>query len=245
MGEAGIPILGYNFSLAGVCGRVSGPLARGNAVSVGMDGAAELPIPNGMVWNMIYDPEAAPGTLPPITHEELWRRLGGFLEEVVPVAEQSGVKLAAHPDDPPMATMRGQPRLVYQPHMYRRLLDLQPSPSNALEMCLGTIAEMTEGSVYEAADEYSREGKIAYIHFRNVIGKVPHYREAFIDEGEIDMLRILAILKRNLFDGVLIPDHAPQMSCSAPWHAGMAHTIGFVRAALMALERADSATAGP
>ncbi len=104
-------------------------LGRGHAVTLGMDGPAEdVPIPNGMVWNMVYDADAPKGTLPSISHEELWRRLERFLEDVVPVAEQSGVRLAAHPDDPPMPTMRRQPRLVYQPHMYQRLIDLAPSP---------------------------------------------------------------------------------------------------------------------
>ncbi|MGA2697405.1 MAG: mannonate dehydratase [Terriglobales bacterium] len=229
LGEAGIPVLGYNFSLAGVCGRVTAPSARGNALALGMDGPAEdEPVPNGVVWNMVYDQAAPKGTLPPISHEELWRLLQRFLEEVVPVAEQAGVRLAAHPDDPPMPTMRGQPRLVYQPQMYQRLLDITPSRSNSLEFCVGTVAEMTEGSVYDAVDAYTKQGKIAYIHLRNVVGKVPHYRETFIDEGDVDMTRILAILQNNNFDGVIIPDHTPQMSCSAPWHAGMAHTIGFI-----------------
>ena len=145
--------------------------------------------------------------------------------------KKSGVRLAAHPDDPPMPTMRGQPRLVYQPGMYQRLIDLAPSPSNALELCVGTLAEMTEGDIYEAVDRYSRQGKIAYIHLRNVAGKVPSYRETFIDEGDVDMIRILTILAKNKFDGVVIPDHTPQMTCPAPWHAGMAHTIGFILAA--------------
>jgi mannonate dehydratase len=116
------------------------------------------------------------------------------------------------------------------------LIDLVPSKSNALELCVGTLAEMTEGNIYEAIDQYSRQGKIAYVHLRNVIGKAPYYRETFIDEGEVDMIRILSILKRNAFQGVIIPDHTPQMSCAAPWHAGMAHTIGFVLAALAMLE---------
>jgi mannonate dehydratase len=102
---------------------------------------------------------------------------------------------------------------------------------------VGTIAEMSEGSVYDAVDRYSKQGKIAYIHLRNVAGKVPHYRETFIDEGDVDMVRILAILDRNGFDGVLIPDHTPQMSCDAPWHAGMAHTLGFMLAAKAVLEK--------
>jgi mannonate dehydratase len=246
MGEAGIPVLGYNFSLAGVCGRVTTPSGRGGALTLGMDGRADdVPVPNGMIWNMIYDPNAPAGTLPAISHDELWRRLQRFLEDVVPVAERSGVRLAAHPDDPPMPTMRGQPRLVFQPHMYQRLLDLAPSSCNALELCVGTIAEMSEGDIYEAVDRYSRQGRIAYLHLRNVSGKVPHYRETFIDEGDVDMVRILSILKRNHFEGVVIPDHTPQMSCAAPWHAGMAHTLGFILAVKAMLDSSDSVGAAP
>jgi mannonate dehydratase len=230
VGEAGIPIFGYNFSLAGVASRISGPFARGGAISVGMDGCDNSPIPNGMVWNMIYDPNAPKGFLPEITHEELWSRLQFFLDELIPVAEEVGVKLAAHPDDPPMPIVRQTPRLVYQPHMYQKLLDMKISPSNNLEFCLGTIAEMTEGDVYAATNEYTRQGKVAYIHCRNVMGKVPNYKEVFIDDGDIDMVRIMKILKTNGFDGVLIPDHTPQMSCDAPWYAGMAYAMGYLKA---------------
>jgi|ERR1043166_8859621 mannonate dehydratase len=237
LGDAGIPVMGYNFSLAGVCGRVSGPFARGRAVSVGMDGPLDTPLPSGMVWNMVVDPSAAQGTIPSITPDELWRRLEGFLGEVLPVADKAGVKMAAHPDDPPMPTMRGQPRLVYQPRLYQRLLDLNPSPANTLEFCLGSLAEMTEGDIYETVEQYSRQGKLAYVHFRNVKGKVPYYRETFVDDGDIDMLRVLRILKRNNFDGLIIPDHTPQMTCAAPWHAGMAYALGYMRAALQSLER--------
>lgn len=237
LGQAGIPILGYNFSIAGVCGRTHAPYARGGASSVGMEGPLDTPMPVGMVWNMIYDPNAPQGSLPAITHEELWRRFSGFLREVTPVAQQSGVRLAAHPDDPPMPTMRGQPRLVYQPRFYQRLLDLAPSPANALELCLGSLAEMTEGGLYEAVDSYSRQGRIAYVHFRNVTGKVPFYRETFLDDGEVDMPRVLRILKKNHYDGVLIPDHTPQMTCGAPWHAGMAFALGYMRAALQCIEK--------
>lgn len=237
LGQADIPVMGYNFSIAGVCGRVTGPFARGGAISVGMDGLLETPMPNGMVWNMVYDANAQPGAVPPVTHDELWRRLGEFLKDIVPVAEEAGVRLALHPDDPPMPTMRGQPRLVYQPHMYQRVLDLNPSAANALEFCLGTLAEMTEGNVYTAVEEYSRQGKLAYVHFRNITGKAPHYRETFVDDGDIDMLRVLRILKENRFEGVLIPDHTPQMTCDAPWHAGMAYAMGYMRAALQALDQ--------
>jgi len=236
VGKAGIPVFGYNFSLAGVAGRVQGEYARGGAVSVGMDGGNDTPIPNGMVWNMVYDENAPEGTLPKIDHDELWNRLQYFLDEIIPVAEEAGVKMAAHPDDPPLPYIRDTPRLVYQPDMYQKLIDMKPSLSNNLEFCLGSIAEMTEGNVYDATDLYSKQGKLSYIHFRNVVGKVPHYKETFVDEGDIDMLRILKILKKNDYDGVLIPDHTPQMTCDAPWHAGMAYAMGYMKAALLLLK---------
>jgi mannonate dehydratase len=238
MGQAGIPIMGYNFSIAGVAGRVTGPFARGGAESVGMDGPVDAPMPNGMVWNMVVDPHAPVGTVPPITSDELWRRLAEFLREVVPVAEAAGVKLAAHPDDPPLPTMRGQPRLVYQPEHYQRLIDLQPSPANALEFCVGTLAEMTEGDIYDVVDHYSRQGRIGYVHLRNVTGKVPRYRETFLDDGDVDIMRVLRILRHNGFAGVIIPDHTPQMACAAPWHAGMAYALGYLLAALKAVKGA-------
>ena len=232
VGAAGIPVVGYNFSLAGVCSRVPGPFARGQAISVSMDGVDDTPVPKGMVWNMIYDPEAPPGYQAQVTHEQLWERLASFLEALVPVAEEAGVTLAAHPDDPPMPVVRQTPRLVYQPYLYQRLLDLYPSPANALEFCIGSVAEMTEGDLYEAVEHYAGQGKIAYVHFRNVRGKVPHYREVFVDEGDIDMIRVLRILKKHHFDGVLIPDHTPRPNCDAPWHAGMAYALGYMKAAL-------------
>jgi mannonate dehydratase len=236
IGKAGIPIIGYNFSIAGVCGRVTGKFARGDAISVGMNGPVDTPLPRGMAWNMVYDPDAEPGEVLNATHEELWNRVTEFLDEIVPVAEEEGVQLAAHPDDPPLPFMRGQPRLLYQPAMYQRLLDLHPSPANALEFCLGSLAEMTEGDVYAATEEYSKQQKLAYVHFRNVRGKVPEYRETFVDDGDIDMLRVLRILNQNNYKGVLIPDHTPQMSCAAPWHAGMAFALGYMKAAIQAVE---------
>ena len=238
VGHAGIPIFGYNFSIAGVAGRAKGPWARGEAEAVGMDGPCDVPMPNGMAWNMVYEPNAVPGPAPVATPDQLWNRLEDFLRALVPIAEEAGVTLAAHPDDPPMPTLRGQPRLVYQPRLYQRLLDIVPSTSNALEFCVGSLAEMTEGDLYEAVDTYSRQGRIAYVHLRNVRGKVPHYRETFIDDGDVDVRRVVAILKRNGFNGVIIPDHAPQMTCAAPWHAGMAYALGYLRAVLQSVDSA-------
>ncbi|KVS70067.1 mannonate dehydratase [Burkholderia cepacia] len=232
-GRAGVPCFGYNFSIAGVWGWTRGPFARGGAISVGFDADAinpDEPIPEGMAWNMRYEPGRPGVTIPPVSTEELWDRVRYFLNEILPVAEEAGVKLAAHPDDPPMDALRGAARLVNEPHKYDQLLAINPSPSNNLELCLGSLQEMRSGDVYDAVDRYSRANRIGYIHFRNVIGKVPKYREVFVDEGDIDMARIMKILKANKFEGVLVPDHTPEIHCGAPWHAGMAYAIGYMRA---------------
>jgi mannonate dehydratase len=96
---------------------------------------------------------------------------------------------------------------------------------------------MSEGDIYDVVDRYSRTGRIAYVHFRNVRGKVPKYDETFIDEGDTDMARVMEILARNGFDGVLIPDHTPRMTCDAPWHAGMAYALGWMRGTMRQVPR--------
>lgn len=237
MGKAGIPILGYYFSLAGVAGRIRGPFARGGAVAVGMEGESEViesPIPRGMVWNMIYDSSLVETgeVLETISHRELKRRHQSFLDEILPVAEESGVKLAMHPDDPPLKEIRKQPRLGYHPDHYKEIIKASQSPNHVMELCLGTISEMTSGDIYDTVEYFAARNEIGYIHFRNVKNKVPHYKETFVDEGDIDMARIIRILRKHNYQGMIIPDHAPQMSCDAPWHAGMAFSMGYIKALL-------------
>jgi mannonate dehydratase len=236
MGKAGIPIMGYNFSLAGVWGRAQGPWARGGAKSVGYiedQAPPQDPIPNGTVWNTVYDPEAPHGDIGRVSQEQLWSRFRWFLKELVPVAEESGVRLALHPDDPPLPELRGTARLVYKPEIYQQVFDAFPSAANAAEFCQGTITEMVgEMDVYEAIDTYAAQQKIAYVHLRNVKGKVPNYYEMFIDDGDVDMLKALRLYKKNGFDGIFIPDHTPGLECAAPWHAGMAYALGWIRCAL-------------
>lgn len=237
MGKAGIPVMGYYFSLAGVWGWTSSPTGRGGANSVGFDQSKvdiHQPIPAGMVWNMRYADEQNE-VIPPVSREEMWERLDYFLKSLLPVAEENGVRLVAHPDDPPVPEMRGTARLFYNTDEYEKLLSLNSSPANGFEFCMGTIQEMRDSDVYDMLEKYSAQKKIGYIHFRNVVGKVPSYREAFVDEGDIDMIKALMILKRNRFDGVLIPDHTPEMSTKAAWHTGMAFALGYMKGAMQAV----------
>jgi mannonate dehydratase len=238
-GRAGIGTIGYAFNLPNVWGHTHGPYARGGALAAAYDNPVQPPIPLGQVWNMVYDPDAPEGFLTPPTREEMWGRLEYFLKEMLPVAEEAGVVLAAHPDDPPMPVLRGAPRLLHQPRHYDTLFELVPSPNSQAEFCVGTISEMAGGDTYDAAERYSAQGKIAYVHLRAVRGQVPQYYEVFIDEGDIDLLRVLRILHRNGFDGVVTPDHTPEMQCAAPWHAGMAYQLGYLKAAITLIEQSE------
>lgn len=232
-GEAGVPCIGYNFSAVGVWGWTRGPFARGGAMSVGFDQSKidpDEPIPEGMVWNMAYRDTLGPGVLAPISEEQIWDRYRRFLDELLPVAEAAGVILAAHPDDPPVRGLRQTAKLINSHDAYRRAFEMNNSKASKAELCLGCLQEMADGDIYEAVAEFARKDKIGYIHFRNVRGKVPNYHEVFIDEGDIDMARIVRILKENDYQGVLIPDHTPEVECGAPWHAGKAFAIGYMKA---------------
>jgi mannonate dehydratase len=235
VGKAGIPVIGYNFSIAGVWGWTRGPYARGGAMSVAFDASqidTSQPIPDGMVWNMRYRASRSDSVVAEVSSEELWQRLEWFLSQVLPVAEEAGVSLALHPDDPPMDTLRGASRLVNRPEKYQRLIGLSASPANQLELCLGSVQEMPRSTmdVYQTVEKYVLENRVGYIHFRNVIGKVPKYAEVFVDEGDIDMPRIVSILHRCAYQGVLVPDHTPALECDASWHAGMAYALGYMKA---------------
>ena len=247
-GRAGIPVLGYNFSIAGVWGWQRKPVARGGAVTAVFNMAdipADSPVPDGMVGNMRYRAALSKAQFAEVSEDELWQRLEWFLRELVPVAEEAKVRLAAHPDDPPVDRLRRTPRLVNQPNKYDRLLDIVPSASNALEFCLGSIQEMQTGNVYEATRHFARRRAIGYVHFRNVRGKVPNYQETFVDDGDIDMVEIVRILRDEEYDGVLVPDHVPDLACPAPWHAGNAYTIGFMKALVSNAQVLGASTTHP
>jgi mannonate dehydratase len=237
LGEAGIPILGYNFSITGVTSRVGGRFARGRAHSVGMNGIDTRPLPGGMVWNMWIPGQSGADPPSPASEEQLWDRWRRFMDDILPVAEQCGVALAAHPDDPPVEQVRQQPKLGWTPSRYLRLLQERPSPCNTLELCLGTLAEMPGHDLYATIEAAAKTHRIAYVHLRNVVGTAPNYRETFIDEGKLDVDIVLEILIAYGFNGLIVPDHAPTLSCDAPWHAGMAFAMGYLKASLDRLRR--------
>ena len=143
-----------------------------------------------------------------VTEEQLWDNLKYFLEKVVPVAEEAGVKLAMHPDDPPLSPLRGMGRIMRSVENYQRLIDLVPSPANGICLCQGNFTLMT-GDLPEVIRHFG--DRIYFVHFRDVRGTPEKFVETFHDEGPTDMRACMEAYRDIGFEGVLRPDHVPTM----------------------------------
>jgi len=152
--------------------------------------------------------ERAPDYPVDITEDELWANLEHFLDEVVPVAEEAGVKLALHPDDPPTESVRGVPRLVNSVENVQRVLDLHDSPNHGLTFCQGNYAAMGA----DVPETIRRFGdRIHFVHFRDVDGSPEQFVETWQDDGPTDMLAAMEAYREVGFDGPIRPDHVPRM----------------------------------
>jgi len=143
-----------------------------------------------------------------ITEDELWENLQYFLDEVVPVAEEAGVNMALHPDDPPVSPIRGVPRLVTSVENYRRILEMHDSPNHGLTFCQGNFAAM--GADVPATIRAFGE-KIHFVHFRDVEGAPDSFVETWHDDGPTDMKAAIDAYEAIGFDGPIRPDHVPRM----------------------------------
>ena len=169
-----------------------------------------------------------------IVHEEqLWENLEYFLHKVIPVAEESNVKLAMHPDDPPLSPIRGMGRIMRSIGNYQRLLDLVPSEVNGIALCQGNFTLMTD-DLPSAIRHFGEQGKIFFVHFRDVKGHVEDFVETFHDEGKTDMLACMKAYRDIGYDGVLRPDHVPTMQGDENNHPGYSSigrllAIGYIK----------------
>ena len=145
-----------------------------------------------------------------VSEERLWENLEYFLKIIVPVAEKANVKLAMHPDDPPLSPIRGLGRIMRSIDNYQRLLDLYPSPVNGIAFCQGNFTLMTD-DLPGAIQKFGQQGKIFFAHFRDVRGTPEKFVETFHDEGKTNMLACMQAYKDIGFDGVARPDHVPTM----------------------------------
>lgn len=174
----------------------------------------------------------------PLTHEMMWNNLAYFLKAVIPEAEKLGVKLALHPDDPPIDGIRGIPRIMTSVKAFKKLVDLVPSSSNGLTFCQGSFASMGgngQGEDIPAAIRYfGKRELIHFVHFRDVRGYKEHFEETFHDDGKTDMYESMKAYYEVGFRGPLRPDHVPTMYGDSNEHPGYStigtlFAIGYIR----------------
>lgn len=218
MGRLGIPVWCYEWMTDFNWLRTSTDVpSRGGSVVSGFDAS------------LLRD--APPTELGPIGEDELWVNLEYFLERVLPVAESSGVRLAMHPDDPPLSPIRGVGRIMRSLDNYQRLLDLVPSPMNGITLCQGNFRLMTDD--IPAAIRKFRD-KVFFVHLRDVRGTVEDFVETWHDDGPTDLLECLRTYREVGFEGVLRPDHVPTVegdSNDRPGYSmyGRLFAIGYIR----------------
>jgi len=173
-----------------------------------------------------------------LTHDKMWENLEYFLKAVVPEAEKHGIKLALHPDDPPISSIRGIPRIMTSVDAFKRLIKLYPSPSNGLTFCQGSFASMGEkdkGENIPAAIRYfGKRDTIHFVHFRDVRGHATNFEETFHDDGKTDMYEAMKCYNEVGFQGPIRPDHVPTMegdSNDKPGYStiGTLFAIGYMR----------------
>jgi len=152
-----------------------------------------------------------------VSETELWENLEYFLERVVPVAEEAGVKMALHPDDPPTGPIRGQDRIVTSVENYDRILELYPSDHHGLTFCQGNFSAM-EADIPDAIRHFGDD--IHFAHFRDVEGGERYFTETWHDEGPTDMLAAMRAYEEIGFDGPMRPDHVPTMAGEDNDHPG-------------------------
>ncbi len=195
MGTLEIPMICYNFMARIGWYRTSVTIPdRGGSLVSGFD------------YELIKD--APPTEVGIVTQEQMWDNLTYFLKAVVPTAEEAGVKLALHPDDPPIPSLRGIGRILINADAYRRALAISPSPYHGLTMCQGTFTTMGE-DVRALVKEW--RDKVFFVHLRDIAGTATNFRETWHDLGPTSMPEMIQLYHDIGFDGVMRPDHTPTL----------------------------------
>ncbi|MBN1565994.1 MAG: mannonate dehydratase [Anaerolineae bacterium] len=174
-----------------------------------------------------------------VANDAVWERIQYFYERIVPVAEEANVRLATHPDDPPMDLYRGVAQALTGFAGLKKFVDLVPSPMNGLLLCLGVMQERGE-NVPELIRYFGERDKIFYVHFRNVIGSVqddpPQYIEVWPDEGDGDMVANFRTLKEIGYTGYIVPDHHIGIAGDDEWlRYSRAWQVGYLHGVIQAL----------
>ena len=236
MGSAEIPVLGYFFSLRSVGGNYGlrtskSTRSRGGAVVTSFDYEKI----KGARQDYWYPP------IPPDlerSDDEMWDNLSYFLKAVIPVAQRAGVRMALHPDDPPISPIAGVARIFRSHEALKRSVDIVQSDYSGLAFCQGTISEM-HGNVVDAIRYFGSRKKIFYVHFRFVSGPVPAFSETFIDAGHVDPMETMLAYRKSGVDCPMIDDHVPQLAIdrNGQHYTSRAYAMGYMKSLLDSVNR--------
>ena len=168
-----------------------------------------------------------------ISEEKLWENLTVFLQAVVPYCEKYGIRLAFHPDDPPLSPIGPVSRILTSVANYERAMHIVESPYVGVTICQGNFALMPEG-LETAIRTFGAEKKIFFVHFRNITGNKYNFRETFHDNGDIDMVQAIRLYKEYDVDAYVRVDHVPTMAGEdndRPGYAniGRLYAIGYLK----------------
>jgi mannonate dehydratase len=233
-GNVGLPVVEYNFYAHRLTEGYYEEKGRGSAGYTAYD----------------YDRSK---DLPPLTErraykgEELWSNLTYFLESVIPVAEESGVRMALHPNDPPVPLSRGSEQIMAKLEDWKRLIEVVPSPSNGITYDCGVTRELGEDPV-EVCRYFGERDRINHVHYRNVRVRRPYldYTEVFPDEGQVNMFSVMKELVRQKYSRALYPEHPraldadrelPDFNPHYPGgggYTGLVYNVAYARAMLQA-----------
>jgi len=173
------------------------------------------------------------------TEDELWENYTYMIREITPVAEEAGVRIGFHPDDPPVYALGGVPRCMFGNFAgYQKAMEIADSPNIGVCLCVGCWLEGGEKGmgvgVVDAIKHFAAQNQLFKVHFRNVSNPMPEpWVETLIDNGYQDMYEVMKALREVKFDGCIIPDHIPAM-LGGP-RVGTAYSIAYMRALIQAV----------
>lgn len=226
MGKLNVELLCYNFMFTGWYRTDKALPERGGALVSGFSYEKALKEPDNKYA--------------PVTESQLWENYHWFIEQVMPVAEANDVKMALHPDDPPVSSLHGIGRILTSAAAIRKALSFSDSPSHGLTFCQGTYTTMNE-NVLELIQEFGSKKKIFFVHIRDVMGTPENFHETFHDNGPTDMFKMMNGYKEIGFKGPLRSDHVPTMAGEDNEHPGYEMKgnlfgIGYIKGLLDALQ---------
>lgn len=226
LGKAGIPYTTYAHMANGIWS-TDAEETRGNARARAFDLAKEGV---GHWIDLEYHGPLTHGRT--YSQDEIWDNYSYFIKQAAPVAEEAGVRIGIHPDDPPVPELGGIPRCIFSNFEgYKRALEIADSPNVGICLCVGCWLEggpLMGKDVVETIHYFGERKKLFKIHFRNVNQPLPHFVETFMDDGYMDMYKVMKALRDVDFDGVIIADHIPQMTDDR--RVGTAYSIGYMKA---------------